>query len=1094
MKKQGTLKKLGLATKILLHITFVVFALIAVAGPILLGNNSVINSVLGIETQIGIGGSNGDMYFDTEFENMEQVRNKSLEIIEETMSEGAVLLKNGDVTIDGKTAAALPLAEGDKVTLYGAASYHSVFSGQGSSGIESTKSFNGRVHFYDGLSAAGLDVDSELNDWYKSKPESDFVSISANGSNKAFVGGSSQESQYTMRDINWSELPDAKFGAAKAAIVVFARNSGEAEDLYMDTAMHEDGSRTVVDKNNHNNTSNNSGDGLALTTNEISLLTNLKKLKDEKKIGEIVVIMNSAAPLQCAFTENPDYGVAACLWVGTLGTNGATAIGKILTGKVNPSGKMTDTIFADSGYNPVYYNFGSRRYGNYGALSNNYFATMGMQNHQYYAVYQEGIYMGYKYTETRYEDVLTGRAKAGEFVYKDAVSYPFGYGLSYSRFTYSNMNVAENKDDTYTVTVDVTNTSDRVGKESVQVYLQKPYTQKDIDNGVEKASVELIGFTKVEVPANSSVTATVTVEGKYFAAYDANAEKTYVVGSDNAEDKYLLTAAQDAHDAVNNILRYKNVDASKLVSFDGRGNGNASLVWGKHIPYIAEKYSTNEFIENENKDFTPAYEGQQANYGVSKITNQFDDTDFKKAGIFSANEQAQVYMSRNDWTGTIGKRITLTANDKLALAQRNPAVAQDDIPYPTMGESGFYTENNNFDEIKLIYLRGKDFDDPLWETLLDRITWEEYCALLQQGFRVTNPVESIAAPGSSQQNGAIAPNHSRAYGELNKQSGFQGFVEIKDKEHRDQLPPIFLSNGVVAATYDIDLIKRLGKQTGEEAAWAGYNGIYGLGVNIHRGLYCGRQFEYYSEDGFLTGVAAGYEAAGLHEMGVFVLMKHAVLNDQETHRAGLNVWANEQTIREIYSRAIEIAVEIDRELTPNSVLGVMTGMNRLGAKWTGGQGFCNTVLRAEYGMRGFAVSDYNSSRPYMSPIQGVLYGNDLPDGNPAGSKGGYDYDGNDIRFVNYSSGYGELAWAMRSAAKNLLYTVVNSNTVNGVTGDSSFKVITPAWEKAVPIVTRVSLVLLIWSAVAFAAVFALGIVIDVFKNKKDKTKSGGDNE
>ena len=184
-------------------------------------------------------------------------------------------------------------------------------------------------------------------------------------------------------------------------------------------------------------------------------------------------------------------------------------------------------------------------------------------------------------------------------------------------------------------------------------------------------------------------------------------------------------------------------------------------------------------------------------------------------------------------------------------------------------------------------MRGKDFDDPLWETLLNRITWEEYCALLQQGFRVTNPVESIAAPGSSQQNGAIAPNHSRAYGELNKQSGFQGFVEIKDKEHRDQLPPIFLSNGVVAATYDIDLIKRLGKQTGEEAAWAGYNGIYGLGVNIHRGLYCGRQFEYYSEDGFLTGVAAGYEAAGLHEMGVFVLMKHAVLNDQETHRAGL---------------------------------------------------------------------------------------------------------------------------------------------------------------------------------------------------------------
>lgn len=120
----------------------------------------------------------------------------------------------------------------------------------------------------------------------------------------------------------------------------------------------------------------------------------------------------------------------------------------------------------------------------------------------------------------------------------------------------------------------------------------------------------------------------------------------------------------------------------------------------------------------------------------------------------------------------------------------------------------------------------------------------------------------------------------------------------------------------------------------------------------------------------------------MHKLGVFVLMKHAVLNDQETHRAGLNVWANEQTIREVYSRAIEVAIEIERENIKTPMLGVMTGMNRLGAKWTGGQGFCNTVLRAEYGMRGYVVSDYNSSRPYMNPVQGVLYGNDLPDGNP----------------------------------------------------------------------------------------------------------------
>ena len=153
------------------------------------------------------------------------------------------------------------------------------------------------------------------------------------------------------------------------------------------------------------------------------------------------------------------------------------------------------------------------------------------------------------------------------------------------------------------------------------------------------------------------------------------------------------------------------------------------------------------------------------------------------------------------------------------------------------------------------------------------------------------------------------------------------------------------------------------------------------------------------------------------------------------------------------------------------VLGVMTGMNRLGAKWTGGQGFLNTVLRAEFGMTSYAISDYNSSRPYMNPIQGVLYGNDLPDGNPAGNRGGYDYDGNDIRFQSYKTGYGELAWKMRDAIKNVLYTVVNSNAMNGVTGDTSYQTITPLWEKLVPVVQRVTMTLLAWAGAAFVIVF-----------------------
>ena len=168
------------------------------------------------------------------------------------------------------------------------------------------------------------------------------------------------------------------------------------------------------------------------------------------------------------------------------------------------------------------------------------------------------------------------------------------------------------------------------------------------------------------------------------------------------------------------------------------------------------------------------------------------------------------------------------------------------------------------------------------------------------------------------------------------------------------------------------------------------------------------------------------------------------------------------------------------------MFGVMTGMNRLGAKWTGGQGFCNTVLRAEFGMKGFAVSDYNSSRPYMNPIQGVLNGNDLPDGNPAGAKGGYDYDGNDIRFKNYSSGYGKLAWAMRDSVKNVLYTVVNSNAMNGITGDTSLKTIVPTWEKVVPIITRVFSTVFIWAAVGYGLCFFYTTYVESKKVRGNK--------
>lgn len=1063
------MKKLGLVTKILLHVTLIVFGIMAVGGPILLANKGAINGYFGIQTSIGsTNGSDGSLYYDTKFENMDEVAAATKDIIEETMEEGAVLLKNDND--------ALPLEKNDKVNMYGIASYYTVVTGQGS-GVGDAKS--NVVKLYDGLTSAGLIVNSEMNEWYKSQNVNDYLEVGKRGG--SFTGGGTQQSQFVVKDANWNELPDAKNNEARAGIVVFARNSGEAIDLYMDTTMDDGQTRTIINREHNGDASRSVGDALALSDNEKSVLEGMKALKDAGTLDSIIVLMNSASPLMCDFIENEAYGIDACMWVGAIGTYGANAIGRLLVGDVNPSGRTADTFWAHSKYNPVYYNYGAIEYANSDILKGYQTTLNNEYDDKYYLVYQEGIYNGYKYTETRYEDYVTGRAKTGDYDYEKVVTYPFGYGLSYSEFEYSDMQVTENDDATYTVTVNVTNTSDTDGKEVVQVYLQKPYTAKDIENGVEKAAVELIGFTKVEVPAKTTVPATITVREKYFAAYDANVEKTYVIGSDNADDKYLLTVAKDSHDAVNNLLKYKAnngvaVDTDKMAFNDRRGQGDKNLVWSKYFAYDNKTYSSNDFIENENT-VPPAYEGAEVNYGVDGITNQFDDVDFKKAGIFSQDETQQVYITRSDWAGTYGKKIALTATQALADAQVCAPAPQDNIPYPTYGEVGFFDEGEAFDEIKLIYLKGKDYNDPLWETLLNRMTWDETCYLLQEGLRFTNAVESIVAPSSSQQNGGLGPVLSRADGGLPSQSGFRGFAETRDPENMGRKPATFVCNGIVAATYNVEFMRKLGEQAGEEGIWAGYNGIYGLGVNIHRGAYCGRAFEYYSEDGFLTGMAAGNEAAGSHKLGMFVLMKHAILNDQETHRAGVNTWANEQSIREIYGRAIEVAVEVDRELTPNSVLGVMTGMNRMGAKWAGAQGFCNKVLRAEYGMRGYVVSDYNSGRLYCSPIQGVLNGNDLPDGQPAGNDPyKTDKDGNYLNLQNYKTGYGELAWAMRDAAHKILYTVVNSNTMNGFTGESSIIVVTPAWEIAVPVVTRVAMTLFIWSAAAFCIVWIINFV------------------
>ena len=1040
-----------LLAKILCNVFAVLFGIISAGASIAFENSTAINSYLGVTTQkiVKTGESTPEDFYKTNYSSVEELREKSLEINREVLEEGMVLLKNEN--------SALPLAKNSKVSLYSANSVTFVYAGSGSSSNLPANVAKHAVSLKDGLTSAGLTVNESLWNWYSNHTEywQGDITTDGDGNKISTVSGNRQQTaRFYTKDAPWADLPASAKESAEAAILVVSRNGGENADFYRNTSF----------------ATMSSGNYLELGDNEKDVLKNLKTLKDNGTISKIIVLMNSANQVQCDFADNIEYGVDALLWCGMTGSNGPEAIGRVLTGEVSPSGKLSDTFWYSHAENPVYANYGDMTFANSGILEN-------MNKNKKYVVYGEGIYSGYRYTETRYEDIVTERANAGFFDYKTTVSYPFGYGLTYTSFERTLNKVEKFTDESgnasYNVYVTVKNVGEKPAKDVVQVYLQKPYTEYDKQNGVEKAAVELVGYKKTATLAPlATEDVVISVGERYFASYDANKAKTYVIGSDDKADKYYIAVSSDAHAAANDILAAKGYTHAKNSLMDT--DGDASRVYSTYIAFNDVKYSTNKTIKKANTNFKQSYEGQEVNFGVDKITNAFDDVDFKKFDGFSKTEREQSYATRSDWENTLSKKITLTATEGLKAAQATIVPEADAIEYPEYGkESGLnIADLRAFDDGTPI-----SYDNPLWDELLDKMTWKETVALLSDGLRQTGAVESINAPKTLQFNGATGPVPGDAadnskYKFNTTKAPFEGFAAGTDGEN--DYPIFFCCNGIVASTFSPELQQKLGEQIGEECLWIGMSGIYGLGVNLHRGAYCGRNFEYYSEDGLLAGFACAYELKGIQSKGVFVILKHGLLNDQEDNRHGICTWANEQSIREIYLLPTEIAVLVGDEA---KTAGMMTGLNRMGAKWCSVQGFCNTVLRAEFGMQGYIISDFYTK--YMDPVSGVLYGNDLPDGTVA--KDSKTYDGVTRNFDDYSVGYGKLAWSMREAAHRVLYTVVRSSAMNRMTKDTKVVKITPAWQTALT-----SLEITFGVLFALSAVYVVVTIVLVEKNKQNE--------
>ena len=893
------------------------------------------------------------IYYEGDYETEKERTEAGAALVKQVEAEGASLLTNENN--------ALPLAEKSKVSLFSTSSVNIVYGGTGSANVDTEKCDDLKT----ALEKENFAVNETLWDFYKTGDAAEYT----RGNAGAVVQDSATASGYGAAEIveaPWNIYSEKVLKSVEeygdAAIVVLSRIGGEGADSYFD---HELG-----DGKNY----------LALNQAEKDMMAGIKAMKDEGKISKIVVLINTSNALQVDFLKNNEYGVDATLWIGGVGQTGLNAVAEILSGKVNPSGSLPDTYCYDNYSSPVMQNFTPVVYEG---------DTSKIPGHaDTYMVYQEGIYVGYKYYETRYEDYVMGTGNAGEYAYGDDVAFPFGYGLSYTNFEYSNMTMTyDEATTTYKINLTVTNKGDVAGKETVQIYVSSPYTQYDIDNKVEKASVSLVGFEKTGIlQPGESAPVEVLVDGDYVASYDAYGAGTYILDAGD----YYFTAATDAHDAANNVLAAKGYTAENT---DGRMDaaGNASLVAKWNNPELdTTTYATSD--------------------AGTEIKNQLNSSDP------NMNEEVDdiVYLTRNDWEGTmpsIEKAVKIALNDYLIQALQDQQYATDpdaEAEMPTLG-----ADNG----MKLYDMIGKDYDDPAWDKLLDQLTFEDMVSLIGDSFHWTLPILSVQAPGTRDENGP------------------QGLTVALFGSHLGVETTALTSEDVLAATFNKDLVYEIGKIVGNDCLDAEVTFLYGPGANTHRSPYGGRNFEYYSEDGVLSSEIGRAEVKGIEEKGVRVVMKHFALNDCEQDRIGLGVWLNEQAAREIYLRAFQGALE-DSQASGN---GVMMAYTRWGAQWSGAnEGLVKGILNEEWNCNGLQITD-NVLNTMVNGIDGVMGGTTTYDSMLAfmitGDSGLAQYENDPVAVA-----------AMREACHHNLYAIANSQAMNGIGPDTTIKETEPIVE------------------------------------------------
>ena len=821
----------------------------------------------------------------------DETSDEATALVQQVAEEGIVLLKNENL---------LPLASDSKLNVFGWASTNPCYGGTGSGSLSDAYP---TVSLLEGLEDAGFTLNTELSDFY-----------TAYRADRPEVGMWAQD--WTLPEPTADSYSEEMMKNAKefsdTAMVVITRVGGEGADLPTDVSQV-----TYTDNSTEYKDFEDGEHYLQLSQTEKDMLNLVCSNFDN-----VIVVYNGANAMELGFIN--DYSqIKSAIWCPGTGQAGFEALGEIVAGTVNPSGKTSDTFVADLTATPTANNFGNFKYDNmdeYAYTSNNFITGAEETAIPSFVNYVEGIYVGYKFYETA--------AQEGLINYDETVVYPFGYGLSYTSFTQEMGGLTET-DGTITFDVTVTNTGDLAGKDVVEVYYNPPYT----NGGIEKASANLIQFEKTDLlEPGQSQTITISFDAEDMASYDTYGAGCYVLETGD----YQISINSDSH----NVIDSKTYSVADTITYDESNTRSSD-----------ETTAVNQFQYAEGDVTYLSRADGFANYAEATAA---------PASTSMTEEAKETFLNNSNY---------------------DPEDYNDDSDeMPATGASNGLT---------LADLRGVDYDDAQWDSLLDQLTISDMDTMIALGGYQTSAASSVGKVMTTDCDGPASINNN-----------FTGVGSVG-----------FPSAVMIASTWNKDIALAFGESIGKMADEMGVSGWYAPAMNTHRSAFAGRNFEYYSEDGILSGYMAANAVIGAEEYGVYAYIKHFALNDQETNRTEmLCTWANEQSIREIYLKPFEIAVK------DGGAKAVMSSFNYIGAQWAGGtSALCNTVLRDEWGFRGFVLTDYFGVYGYMDSDMGIRGGTDC-------MLVAYDTETNHVTDTTSATG----VQAMRQACKNIMYTVVNS--------------------------------------------------------------------